>query len=275
MNSRLKSSGLLIAVALFMTMEPSSAQEGGGTLEEAIRLFEDGDWEESAPHFETLLLPAETELTGQEKKVIRKYLAWIHMLNDDPQGAKAVLKAAISSDASFFLSDLSLPDEEPTMDMKMVFAQAVLEVRQEEVERRMAVLERASHAQAFFRSALLPGLGQRYQGYKGKSLAVLGLAAGSVVYAVVADRAYRNARDDYRNASAGTDRAEFDQLYTEFSDKSTTADFALGIVAAAWGINLLDVLVSGPNLAGLHHATVQVQPRRGGGGTQLALVKRF
>ena len=256
-------------------MNSSSAQEGGGTLEEAIRLFEDGDWEESAPHFETLLLPAETELTGEEKKVIRKYLAWIHMLNDNPQEAKAVLKAAISSDASFFLSDLSLPDEEPTMDMKMVFAQAVLEVRQEEVERRMARLERASHTQAFFRSALLPGLGQRYQGYKGKSLAFLALAAGSVVYAVVADRAYRNARDDYRNASAGTDRAEFDQLYTEFSDKSNTADLALGIVAAAWGINLLDVLVSGPNLAGLEHATVQVQPRRGGGGAQLALVRRF
>ena len=269
--TRLTSSGLLITVALFITMNASSAQQGGG-LEEAIRLFDNGDWEDSAPHFETLLQPAETELSGREKKIIRKYLAWIHMLSDSPQKAKVVLKTAISSDASFFLSDLSLPDEEPTMDMKMVFFQAVQEVRQEEMSRRMAALERASHTQAFLRSAILPGLGQRYQGYKGKSLAVLGLAAGSVAYAVVADRAYRNARDDYQEAPKG---AEFDKLYTDFSDKSDTADIALGIVVAAWGINLLDVLVSGPNLAGLEQSTVQVQPRRGGDGAQLALITKF
>lgn len=96
------------------------------------------------------------------------------------------------------MRDLALSYEsEPTDFAVRYFAQATLQWRQEQLQRQHERLEQTSRTGAFIRSLALPGLGQRYQGYRGRSLALLSLAGASIAYAVVADRSYDDARDAY------------------------------------------------------------------------------
>jgi hypothetical protein len=63
---------------------------------------------------------------------------------------------------------------------------------------------------------LLPGWGQRYQGYRSRGYIMLGLTGASMVYAVVADRNFRDAREVYEGAPAG---ADFEVLYRDFQEQ--------------------------------------------------------
>ena len=117
----------------------------------------------------------------------------------------------------------------------------------------------------------MPGLGQRDQGYRGRSWALMGLTGAAVAYAAVADRSYRDARDAYDDAALDDD---FDGLWRDYSDKADAADLALGIVGALWALNLVDAAVSGPNLAGL--GSVALGPATDADGRwQLALRVEF
>ena len=247
-----------------------TAQEDA-SLKSAIAQFEEGDWEESARGLEALVESG--SLSVGESTTARKYLAWIHILLREEDGedqAVEVFKQLVSDDPSFGMDDLAIEGDETPAELIRSAGRAVFEVRHEERMRREMRLQSTSRNQALLRSAVVPGWGQRYSGYRGRSFAMLGIAAGAVVYAISADNSFRTARDDYEGAAEG---GEFDKLYDNYKNKGDTADLALGIVAAAWALNLLDATFSGPNLAGLElAANGRVEDS---GGLQLAFVKRF
>ena len=99
---------------------------------------------------------------------------------------------------------------------------------------------------------------------------MMGLAGASVVYAVIADQAFQDAKDKYDDAGL---EADFPALWDDYKSKSDTSDLALGIVGAVWALNLLDAAVTGPNLSGL--GSVAVAPTRAPGGIQVALRMEF
>jgi len=235
----------------------------------AIESYEQGEWEFAAQVIEELL---ESEsLSGQaERTEARKYLGWNRIRIGDKDGATEAFKDLTREDRLFDYSNLSLEGEEPPPRVIESFGRAVVEVRKEEEERRLLALSQTDRGQAALRSAAIPGWGQRYQGYKGRSYAMLVAAAGAAAWAITADRSYRTARVDYDDAGPS---ADFDGLFSEYSNKSDTADLALGVFAAAWALNLLDAASSKPNVGGL---TAMATPPIGRGqGMHLALVKRF
>lgn len=261
--------GMLIA--LHVTVSPGGAEQPSApTLDGAIEMFELGEWEDSVPVFNELL--ASGSLGPEERIAARKYLGWIHIRLDDEKQAVIVFKALAAENPSFRYNRLSLEEgQAPPDELNRAFLQAVLELREEEEQLRLETLQRTSRGPAMLRSALVPGWGQRYQGHKGRSLAVLAATAATAVWAVVADRSYRTARDDYDNAGPGSD---FDSLFDDYSSKSDTADLALGVFAAAWALNLLDAASSGPNLGGLS-AVASSGPAGRNPGMRFALVKGF
>ena len=263
---------LAIGTVIACAIPANVAAQEATNLESAIVQFNEGEGEESARGLHTLL---ESErLSIPERTTARKYLAWIHILGQGEDGeeqAVKVFKDLVSEDASFGMDDLSIEEGDPPALLVRSAGRAVMEVRHEELMRREARLATTSRNQAFLRSAIIPGWGQRYSGYRGRSFAMLGITAGAVVYAISADNSFRTARDDYEGAAEG---AEFDKLYDNYKNKGDTADLALGIVAAAWALNLLDATFSGPNLAGLELAAGNSR-LEDSHGMQLAFVKRF
>ena len=259
----------LLVAGVFAWVAVVRAEPAGQILSDAIEAFDAGNWEESEQSLKQVLDSGSLSIEDQSRA--RKYLGWIHILQNEGSEAVDVFKQLVADDPLFDMTDLSLDTDAPPDEAVRYFAQAIFEWRQEELERQAARLQQTSRSQAFLRSTVVPGWGQRYQGYRGRSYGMLVLAASSIGYAVVADRAFRTASDDYKGAGEG---ADFDALFQEYNDKSNTADLALGIVATAWALNIIDAAFSGANLAGLQ-AGIQSNPGSPTQGLQLAFVKRF
>ena len=235
------------------------------SVDAAIELFDAGDEAEAVIALEGLLDSG--TLSAVARTRARKYAAIGHLIIKDvgwENSTVGIFKDLVGDDATFGIPDLALPGEEPHPEAIRLLGQAFFEWRQEELERTEARLRANTRGSALVRSTALPGWGQRYQGHRGRGWAIFGLAAGAVTYAVVADRSYRDARDTYDGAQTG---AEFDALYQDYRDKADVADLAIGLVAAAWGLNLLDAALSGPNVSGLNSVALA---RRPSGGMQLA-----
>ena len=262
--------GLIACMAICLCASGVFGQMPDGRLRTAVEQFEAGEQQRAISTLEALL--SEDALSPADQSQARKYLGLGYLYQDDSQRAVDVFKDLVGDDPDFTMRDLALSYEDAPSDFAVrYFAQATLQWRQEHLQRQRDRLEETSRGGAFVRSLALPGLGQRYQGYRGRSWALLGLTGASVVYAVLADRSYRDARDAYDDARIGDD---FDGLWQDYSDESDAADLALGVVAAVWALNLLDASLSGPNLTGLE--SVALTPMQGpSGDLQLALRIEF
>lgn len=219
----------------------AGSQPAPEALQPAIALFEEGKWEEAVVELTRLL---ETGgLSQKQRSEVRMALAKTYIALKDEAKAVEVFKAMVRDDPTFDMGSLG-GDEAPT-DVIRYFGQAVLQVRYEDLQAQRARLMRTSRGAACLRSAVVPGWGQRYQGYTKRGYVMAGLTVGSIAYAVVSDRAYRDAQDGYVRASTG---ADFDRLYDEYERKGARADVALGIVAAVWVLNMIDVASQEPNI---------------------------
>ena len=181
----------------------------------------------------------------------------------------AAYKQIVRSDPSFNLRSLG---ENPDTVLLKNFGQALLEVRDEELKAREEQLRRSSGTGALLRSAVLPGWGQRYQGYSRRGYAMLGLTGAAAAYAVVAERTYRKARDAYRKAPLG---ADFDKFYEEATRKGDLADLSWGIVAGVWLFNVVDSVFQGPDVSRPRSAAFKVQAPARGDGLLAIYVRRF
>lgn len=225
-------------MAVLVLAVPTLAQNA--ELIAATQLYEDGEWEEAAVELGRLL--QENQLSPKERTEARLTLAKTYInLKQDPQAVEAY-KQIVRDNPSFDMRAFGV--NAPAVFLKN-FGQAVVELRNEEMQAREAQLSRTSRSTAFFRSTLVPGWGQYYQGYHSRGYAMLGLTGASIVYALIADRAHRTAQDDYNQAEQG---AEFETLYRNFEDKSNQADLALGLVAGVWLFNMFDAGLQGPNI---------------------------
>ncbi len=247
--------------AVFATLAlamPSGAQEL--ELQEAIELYEEkGAWEQSITALGLLL--GKDNLDADQRRRARITLAKAHISLGQEGLAVGVYKQIVRENASFDMR--AFGDDAPAIFLKN-FGQAVIELRNEEMQAREDQLSRTSQRTAFLRSTALPGWGQRYQGYRSRGYIMLGLTGASIAYAVVADRRFRDVRDTYEGAPAG---ANFETLYRDFQDQSDRADLALGLVAGIWVFNMIDAGLQGPNIT---RSGLALKPN-GRGGLNLTL----
>ena len=93
---------------------------------------------------------------------------------------------------------------------------------------------------ALWRSALIPGWGQRYKGEKTKGWAMTGVA-GALVAGTVGSRLYANSsRHAYSSLKSTDSPATFDSKYRESVNAAVVFDFVVGSTAAFWLYNVSD-----------------------------------
>ena len=230
-----------LAAALILNAAPLFSQDA--PLDRAIAQFYAGEWEQSIGVLNQLL--AKGALSPDERSTARKFVALGYILLGRDDDAVGVYKQIVRDDPAFDMEALAIEGGETPGAAVRFFGQAILEVRQEEMRAREAQLARTSRRGALLRSAVVPGWGQRYQGYRGRSFVMLGATAAAAVYAISAESSYQTAKDDYEGARLG---ADFEDLYDEYTRTSDQADVALGILGVAWLFNVLDTAFQGPNI---------------------------
>ena len=107
------------------------------------------------------------------------------------------------------------------------------------------------------RSLLFPGWGQMYRGRKKRGYGFMGASAVLATVWFVADRAYSNAYNEYRNtrlddlrldqrgdAPASTD--QFTEKFVRAKSRADRANLTLGLLAAVWLSGVFDHLIVGP-----------------------------
>ncbi len=230
-----------VVAAVVMVATPLLSQDS--PLQKAIAQFYEGEWEGSIGAMNVLL--ADDSMALDEQSMARKFVALGYILLGRDAEAVSVYKQIVRDDPSFDMDALSIEGGETPEAAVRFFGQAILEVRQEDMRTREAQLARTSRRSALLRSALLPGWGQRYQGYRGRSFVMMGGMAAAAIYAVSTERAYRTAKDDYEMARPG---ADFENLFDEYTRKADQSDVAIGILGAVWLYNVLDTVFQGPNI---------------------------
>lgn len=235
--------GLITIIATIAAVSAIPAWSQDAPLDQTIARFYEGEWEQSIGALNRLLEDA--TMTLEERSRARKFVALGYILLGRDEDAVGVYKKIVRVDPSFDMDALALEGGETPGEAVRFFGQAILEVRQEEMRAREAQLARTSRRGALLRSAVLPGWGQRYQGYKGRSFVMIGATAVAAIYAIWAENSYQTAKDDYDKARPG---ADFEDLFDEYTRTSDQADVALGILGAAWLFNVLDTVFQGPNL---------------------------
>jgi tetratricopeptide (TPR) repeat protein len=237
---------LTVAAMCLSTFEISEAQQSSQALQHAIDLYkEEGKPDQAMTELNQLL--EKGELSRNERTEARLYLGLIYIAQEKSKEAVDIYKAIVHDDPGFDMNALRnfFGNETPPTLVIQHFAQAILEVRYQELEARKALLSKTSRGGAFLRSALLPGWGQRYQEYKNRGYMMIGMTLAAITYAVITDRDYRKVQDKYDKALVG---AKFDDLYNNYTDKGDQADLALGVVGAVWLFNMIDALIQGPNI---------------------------
>ena len=223
--------------------KPVEAEDASMTLPDAIQLYDEMEWEQAIIALNQLLETG--ELSRGQRTRARQTLALAHMSLRQDQEAVDAYKEIVRDDPSFNLRSLG---EDPDAALLKHLGQALLEVRDEDRKALEEQRSRTSRRTALMRSTVLPGWGQRYRGYRNRGYAMLSLTAASIVYAVVAENSYQDARDTYDNAPVGTTPSEFNELHNKYTEKSDRADLALGIIGAVWLLNVFDAASVEPNI---------------------------
>ena len=258
-----------MAVLCLPAGKPAEAQENNPPLQQAIALFDEGEWEQAIDILDGLLNAG--ELPRDERSRVRKFIGLGHILLGQEEKAVAVFKDIVREDRAFDMNALARGLAGRPTEAFRLFGQAVLEVRQEEIEAREAQLRLTSRRGALLRSAVLPGWGQRYLGYRNRGYMMLGLAVASISYAAIAEGDYRSARDGYNRATAG---ADFDRLLNDYATRADRADLALGIVAAVWVLNMVDAATQGPNIT-VRSSGLALRQRPADNGLRVVFWRRF
>ncbi|NKB70762.1 MAG: hypothetical protein GKR89_27140 [Candidatus Latescibacteria bacterium] len=212
-------------------------------LEQGRLLFEEGEYPASIAALENFLATAAP--TKTERVQARKYLATAWIMEGQNDQAVGVYQALLRDAPEIDPANLGLPGFSQPAGVFESFSFALTKTLQEERQKRVTRLQGTTHWRAFWRSSALPGWGQRYQGYRQRGYAMLGLTVATVGYAAFAEWTYREARDEYLQAGPG---AEFDPLYRRYQDRADRADLALGFVAAAWLFNVIEAAALEPNI---------------------------
>ena len=258
-----------IGVLLFLlSARAVEAQEGHDDLDQAIVLFEESEWERAVESFNQLLEAG--GLSKSEKSRVRKYLSWSYIMLGQEDKVVGVFKDIVRDDPDFDVDALALDRTDPPLAMVRYFGEALVKVRQEEIWEWKDKLRGTSRQAALLRSVVLPGWGQRYQGYSKRGYIMLGMTAASIAYATIAEKSFQDAQDAYDRAAEG---ADFDKLHTDYTEKADRADLALGIVGAMWLLNVVDAASQGPNITG-PPSGLGLAPARPGG-LQVVYVTRF
>jgi hypothetical protein len=262
---------MVVLVALGGTGAVARAQGLDAELDQAVQLLEELEWEAAVVELNRLLEGG--QLNKDQSARALRVLAEAHISLENDSLAVDAYKRLVKTDRSFNMRSLG---KNPLPTLLKNFGQAVLEVRDEEYREYNARLMTTSKKTAFMRSAIFPGWGQRYQGYRSGQYLMLGLTAASIGYAVFADIAYRDARDKYDAAPEG---ADFEDLFLDLKDKSDQANLTIGLVGVVWFFNMIDAAVRDPNVRGsnLTQSTpgLSLAPVGGRGGIQLVLAKHF
>ncbi len=236
-----------------------SAQTQEEGLTRAIRLYDDGYWEESVTSLNALLYEAPLTISQRTRAYLTLAKAYIS-LDEEPKAIESYKQIARENPAL----DMRIFGEDASSMLLKNFGQALLEVREEERINREQQLANTSRRTAFFYSAAVPGWGQRYQGYRNRGYVMLGLTGASIAYAIIADRSYRNALDTYEKATPG---ANFERFYSDVEDQADRANLALSLVAGTWLFNMIDAGLQGPNITRPEGPISLTPPRKGLGMT--------
>lgn len=240
------------------------AQDLEAELVQAVQLYQDGEWEAATQALTHLLETG--QLSRSQRTRARQTLAEAYISLRQPEKAVEAYKQIVRDDRTFNMRSLG---EDPDARLLRHLGQAVLEVREEERRELEAQLSKVSRRAALVRSALLPGWGQRYQGYRWRGHVMLGLTLSSIAYAVVTEKDYRKARDGYEDA-----REEFEQRYDQYTSKADRADLALGIVGSLWVANMLDAVFQRPALPRVG-VSLELKPLHDSAGLQVAFNRSF
>lgn len=258
-----------VLAILLLCSSQALAQDVATELQQAIQLSDDGEWEAATQALNHLLETG--QLSRSQQTQARRSLAASYVFLKQSDQAVAVYRQILQDDPSFNMRSLG---EEPDDRLVRHLGQAALLRAEDLLKERELQYSNISRGSVLLRSTLLPGWGQRYQGYRWRGHVMLGLVVSSVAYAVVNEQAFRKARDHYDQAPLTTTREEFETLYDDFDNKAGLADLALGIVGTAWAANVLDALFQRPALARAPQA-LELTPTPGRAGVQVALVKKF
>jgi TolB-like protein len=122
-----------------------------------------------------------------------------------------------------------------------------------------------SRGDAFFRSLIVPGWGQTYNGDDVKAGVFLGTAVVLVGLDVVEGIRFSNAQDDYRNAKTTPDALSGYDSMVNINREKTIAYVATGVF---WAFNAAEAFINGTS-----SSEVKIEsalPRNGGQGVALA-----
>lgn len=245
------------------------AQELDTELKQAIQLSDDGEWEAATQALNHLLEAG--QLSRSQQTQARRALAASYVFLKQSDQAVAVYRQILQDDPSFNMRSLG---EEPDDRLVRHLGQAALLRAEDLLRERELQYSNISRGSVLLRSTLLPGWGQRYQGYRWRGHVMLGMVVSSVAYAVVSEGAFHKARDHYDQAPITTTREEFESFYNDYNNKATLADLALGVVGAVWAANVLDAAFQRPAVIRPLHA-LQLGPIPDRAGMQVALVAKF
>ena len=245
------------------------AQDLDPSLAQAVQLVDDGEWEAATQALSQLL--ASGQLTVSQRTEARRALAASYVFLKQSDEAVAVYKQILLEDPTFNMRSLG---ENPDDKLIRHLGQAALLRTEDLLRERELQYSNISRRAVLLRSAILPGWGQRYQGYRWRGHVMLGLVVSSAAYALSNEQSFRKARDHYQQAPPNTGKEEFEVLYNDYSDKASLADLALGVVGAVWVTNILDALFQRPALPLARHA-VDLVPTPDHSGLQVALVHTF
>ena len=164
-----------IVICLFIS-EPAGAQQGNTALQQAIALSDSGDWDKAVIELHRLI--EEGRLSEDERSEARKYLALTYIKLEQEDKAVEVFKTIVRDDPKFDMNSM-VSDRAPVV-VSRNFSRALVQVRQEEIEARKALLSKTSRGAALLRSAVLPGWGQRYQDYNNRGYMMAGMIVASI-----------------------------------------------------------------------------------------------
>ncbi|HDM90273.1 MAG TPA: hypothetical protein ENG67_03580 [candidate division WOR-3 bacterium] len=186
------------------------------------------------------------DIGTSEKIVALKYGAFARAVTGDSSGALSLFRDLLLISPAYRLDPAATPPY-----ILEIFKRAR---EQLESERELTELERLKRQllmlrekekmrkKAFYRSVLLPGLGQRYLGKKRRGLlysflAVSGIA-GTAYLTWKTDRAHREYLREY-------DPNRIEEKYRSYRDYYRLRNASLAFCFALWLYNLIDVLMVG------------------------------
>ena len=120
---------MITIVILTVGAQTTLAQQQDSPLQQAIKCFDNGEWETSILDLKQILDSAELDV--EKRSQARKYIALGHVLLGHKNTAVEVYKEIVRDNPEFDMDALSLAGEAPPPDAERLFAQAVLNRQQQ------------------------------------------------------------------------------------------------------------------------------------------------